>query len=398
MAVFTEETQKKILAAMKETTALTKIIANGWNVDSWKAVQTIVQAGAGEKYFPIGTQLNVASTTYGTLVFDVVAHNHHKNPNNANAPTMTLLQHDVIYGRQFDAAELLWANTTDSELPAGTYNLTGYKSTYDQSTTEDGTFQITTTKAIPVGGGFRHSQIGAWRSGGAYSKDTVLSGKWTTYDASGNVLESNLATTEGMDGTSLGTYSVAQTNIINTIGSFNSTHRQIYGSNNWAESAIRQWINSDKDASAWWSKQTIFDLKPSYIGTKGYIADLDTEFVSVLGEVDNITKHNTVFEIGGTRGGSYTTRDKFFLLSRDELGYGIESGIAEGSVLEFYENATNTDRIKYDVSAKTTARFWWMRSPNSWVAGHARLVTTAGAINSYLAYDGYGAAPACIIY
>ena len=396
MAIFTEETQKKILSAMQETTALTKIIANGWNVDSWKAVQAIVQAGAGAKYFPVGTMFDVASTTYGTIRYVVVAHDHHKCPEDESKHSMTLMQVNVIYNRMFDQSELLWANTGDSELAAGTYNITCLKADYNQDTKEDGTYQLTITKAIPAGGGIRHTQMGAWRS--AYDKSYVLSGTWTTYDADGNTLESNLACTEGNSGTSLGTASVTQANIVNTIGRFNSTQRCAYGSNHWGESAIRQWINSSADANAWWKAQTPFDVKPSYANVKGYVADLDADFVGILGEVELTVAYNTLYNYDGNISGSYTTRDKFFLASMTELGYGANNGVAEGSVLEYYDGADNTDRIKYDISSKTSARYWWMRSPHPWSAGHARNVVKSGALDFSLAFYGYGCVTACVIY
>lgn len=397
MAIFTEETQKKILAAMQETTALTKIIANGWNVDSWKAVQTIVQAGAGEKYFPVGTQLQVSSQSYGTLLFDVVAHNHHKNPNDASAPTMTLLQHDVIYGQPFDSSELTWVNTTGSELAAGTYHFTGDHCNHPLSTLEDGTYQFTAPVGIPAGGAWRHDQIGCWRS--AYSQKALLQGTITIYDADGNTLASGITCTVGSEGVDLGTCSASATYIVNTVGAFNSTQRSANGSNNWAESGIRQRLNATGAKGTWWKKQTIFDMPWAYASSQnGFLYGIDPEFLAVLGEVDNVTKRNTMFEADGVTSGSYTTRDKVFLLSRDELGYGSESGIAEGTVLDYYKNATSTDRIKYDRSSLTTARDWWLRSPAPWFAVVARRVYTTGNLGDNNVDYGFGAAAACVIY
>ena len=320
--IFSETTQKNILDELKVQNSLVKIIASGWNIDSWKAVQEIVRGGGAPRYFPVGTIFNCKSTAYTTIQYMVVAHDHHKNPSDPTAHTMTLMQVNVIYGRMFDSSELLWANTGDSALEAGTYNIKCVKAAYNQDTTEDGTFKLTSTKAIPAGGGIRHTTMGAYRSAG-YSKDKVLEGTWTIYDMDGNVLESGLTCTEGSDGTNLGTASVTEANMVHTVGRFNCTQRQFYGSNHWGESAIRQWINSSADANAWWKAQTPFDLKPSYVSVRGYAADLDPEFVSVLGEVDLVTAHNTVYEYDGVISGSYTTRDKFFLASMTELGYGV---------------------------------------------------------------------------
>lgn len=394
MSIFTEETQKLILAELKETTALTKIIAEGWKIDSWAAVRELVRSGAGKKYFPVGTEFNVTTQSYGTLVWQVVAHNLHKNPNDLTAPTMTLAMRDCIYGRAFDESELLWVNTTDSELPAGTYHFTAYKSDYGQDTLEDGTFQFTTTKAIPVNGGFWHSTMGQWRE--SYSVEKITSGTFTTFDADLNTIESGLSCTLGSEGTDLGTFSVAQATMNVLIGKANSTQRNGYGSNNYKESNIRQWLNAS--TTNWWTKQTLFDRPIGYNSKLGFFGDVDPEFAAIIGETDITVARNTVYEYDGTLGGSYTLRDKMFLLSMTELGFGNNSGIAENSTLEYYDGATQTDRIKYDYSSTTSARCWWLRSPNPWFARGARCVNTSGALSSDNAYYGFGAVAACSIY
>ena len=96
-------------------------------IDSWKNVPKIIRNGFGPKVLPVGSRLTVAHSEYGSIALDVAAHNHHKKPGDPDAPTMTLLMHHCIYGRQIDASELLWANTGDSALAAGTYNFTLYK-------------------------------------------------------------------------------------------------------------------------------------------------------------------------------------------------------------------------------------------------------------------------------
>lgn len=208
---------------------------------NWNAVAELVRAGMGEAAFTVGSQLAVQHSEYGTLLFDVAAHNHHKKPGDPDAPTMTLLMHHCIYGRQIDASELLWANTAASALAADTYNFTLYKGSYNGKTYEDGTYMFTTTKPIPVGGGWTHDKVGTWHANEAdYKPENITSGTVTTYDAAGTVLESGLAVTAGSGGTSLGIASQTKADCVNTIGTFNSVMRRAYGSNNWAESAARQ--------------------------------------------------------------------------------------------------------------------------------------------------------------
>ena len=368
-------------------------------IDSWKNVPKIIRNGFGPKVLPVGSRLTVAHSEYGSIALDVAAHNHHKKPGDPDAPTMTLLMHHCIYGRQIDASELLWANTGDSALAASTYNFTLYKGSNGGKTYEDGTYQFTTTKPIPAGGGWTHNKVGTWYANAAdYKPENITNGTVTTYDAAGTVLESGLAVTAGSGGTALGTASNAKADCVNTIGTFNSVMRRASGSNNWAESAARQWLNSSAAANSWWQRQTIFDMVPSYANKAGFLAGLDPDFVDALGAVDITTARNNIYEMGDTLGGSYTTRDKLFLPSMTEIGLGSNDSVAEGSTLPLYDGATQTDRIKYDQAAQTTARYWWLRSPCPWSATDVRIVSPSGALVSGYATIGYGLAAACVIY
>lgn len=99
-------------------------IATGGDV-SWGILKKLVAAGSAKALYPVGTQFIVPHSKYGNLMIDVVAHDNHKNPNDANAPTMTLLMHHCIYGRPFDgfeAAYVVTAENYEDGLPAGTYH------------------------------------------------------------------------------------------------------------------------------------------------------------------------------------------------------------------------------------------------------------------------------------
>lgn len=377
----------------------TKVLQALGDVSSWAMVQQLVQQGLGPVAFPVGTRFKTHHTEYGDIIWDVAAHNHHKKPDDPDAPTMTLLMHHCIFSRQIDASELLWANTGDSALAAGAYNFTLYKGSNNGETYEDGTYQFATTKPIPAVGGWTHNKVGNWHANAAdYKPENITNGTVTTYDAAGTVLESGLAVTAGSGGTALGTASNAKADCVNTIGTFNSVMRRAYGSSNWADSASRQWLNSSAAANSWWQRQTIFDMVPSYANKAGFLAGLDPDFVDALGAVDIVTARNTIYEMGDTLGGSYTTRDKLFLPSMTEIGLGSNDSVAEGSVLPLYDGATQTDRIKYDQAAQTTARAWWLRSLGPRGAGVIRVVYPSGALGSSYATNDYGLAAACVIY
>jgi hypothetical protein len=352
------------------------------SVDSFAAMRQLVTDGYGPVAFPVGTQIRTPHTEYGggSIVWDVVAHDHHKNPSDPTAHTMSLLMRDVINGRRFDTAEALYYCA--SELPTGTYNFT-LLAGYDEAYGGGKTLQFTLASPVPAGGVIMFP----WEAG-TQSTDTKIS----TYPTreSTTAIESNISVTEGTDGTNLGTANGLTPNM-------NHVHRIQFGSNNYSESAIRQWINSAAAANAWWTPQTIFDRPPTYANVAGFLSGLDPEFVAILGAPEIVTARNTIYEIGGTTGGSYTTNDLIFLPSITELGLGKNNNINEGALFEYYDGAVNADRIKYDITALTTARYWWLRGPYPSYAYYVRNVTSDGSVNYGTARHSIGAAAACVI-
>lgn len=310
-------------------------ISNAGDLSNPATMQRLVKLGLGELAYSVGSQVTVPHSVYGDLVFDVVAHNYHKNPNDASAPTMTLITHEPISLEvAFDASELLWVNTGKTALAAGTYNFTldhgGFSTWMIYTTDIDGTYQFTITKDIPAGGGFRHSAIG---SSNCTSKSKVTSGTITTYDKNGTSLESAIVVTEGSSGTPLGTASGYQSKCVNTVGTFNSTGRSCSGSNNWAQSDARQWLNSTDAANKWWSQRTPFDLPSSYADKAGFLNGFSRSFLCALGTVKNVTDSNQVYEHDMVLSTSYTTEDKMFLRKATDpfdttatMIYGFRSG------------------------------------------------------------------------
>jgi len=80
-----------------------------------------------------------------------------------------------------------------------------------------------------------------------------------------------------------------------------------------------------------------------------------------------------------------------------ELGFGKNNNIDEGALLEYYDGAVNADRIKYDITAQTTARFWWLRGPSPSNANFVHVVHSDGSLTIGNAYNGDGAVAACVI-
>ena len=376
--ILLDETGRRIAGAL-ELIAIAQA-GEAADIQSWASVQQIVRNGLGPKAFPVGARLVSAHTAYTSIEWDVVAHNQHKKPGDDSAPTMTLLMHACINGRMVDNTEALYYCAT--ALAAGTYHFT-LLADYDTTYGGGKTLQFVLSQSVPAGGVLTFP----WAYN-TQSTDTKVS-SYASREST-TAIES-VSVVEGSGGTSLGTADGTSANM-------NHTHRIRYGSNNWRESAVRQWLNSAAAANEWWHPQTIFDRPPSYANQPGVLAGFDDDFINAVGLVDVTTARNTVSEADGTTGGSYTTRDKFFLASMTEVGLGNNDSVAEGSVMEYYNGATDTDRIKYDIAAPTTARYWWLRSPYPWLGSRVRYVTPSGALGNYLANYGYAVAAACVIY
>ena len=314
---------------------------------------------------------------FDRILFDVVDHRTIVDPaDNEEKPAMFLLMHSVIYSKQFDAIEALYY--AEEGLAAGTYHFTiqNYDATYGGNKT----YQFTLTEAVPAGGhillDWPYNQQLLGRSVKTYASKTA-----TTQ------IESAVLS-EGSGGTDLGTTDGNSTNL-------NHIHRARYGSNNYKESAVRQWLNSAAAAGNWWNSQTKYDLKSGYAGEAGFLHGMDSDFLAVVQESVVKCGTNNTFELPGwTLNTAYTVQEKFYLPSRPEVGLGDES-MDQGSVWGFYDGAADTDRIKRDFVS--TARYWWLRSPYPSGAHYVRLVTSSGALSSDGACYGVSAAAACEI-
>ena len=370
------DTQNKFLAAI--------LSAQGGSVvpTSFKDVQTLVRSGLASKVFHIGDQL-VCNKGDVKLVWDIIGIDHDVPADKQFTHSMTLQLHDCLASMQYDGTEALFY--CETELAAGTYHFTllsGYDTTYGGGKT----YQFTLTQPVPAGGQIMFPW--GYNTQAASTKVSTYASRTATA-----AIES-VSVVEGTEGTSLGT---ADGNTAN----MNHTHRIRYGSNNWVESAMRQWINSDKAAGSVWTPQTKFDRPPSWVAsTAGFLNGIDADFLEVIGETEKVTCRNTVTDGGG----SDITTDKFFLLSRREVYAGNEvSGVIEGEPYPYYSDysdlsvagtGNDTNRIKY---RNGSPQWWWLRTPYSGNGNYVRLINTAGNLNNHNAHISYGVAPACNI-
>lgn len=361
---------------------LAAIASNGGGIkiDSWSAVQQVVRLGLASKVFAIGDQF-VSTKGETQLVWDVIGFDHDIPADSQFKHSMTIQMHDCYVSAQFDAPEALYY--APDGLAAGTYNFT-LLSDYDTAYGGGKTYQFTLTNAVPAGGQI----VFPWTHQKQASAVLV-----STYEnATSSAAIESVSVTEGSEGTNLGT---ADGNTKN----MNHAHKIRYGSNRWLHSSIRQWLNSNKAANAWWKPQNFFDRPTSNIATAGFLTDMDNEFMSAIGKVKKRTTRNTA-----TEGGGYEdTEELIFLLSRSEMYSGLEISVNEGEPYPYYANYSDlsaagvradTNRIKYQ---NGTAKYWWLRSPNCGGVNYVRIVNPTGVVNYSTASNIYGVAPACCI-
>lgn len=390
------ETGATISVTDREGTVTTVHIDTLTAVNTWEDIKNAVRLGLGAKLFPVGYEFTTEDATTGAVITWVVRdHDKHAAANGKLTHSMTL-EAKYVYSNSagtyltlvFDAYEALYYAA--EEIPAGTYNFTW---NYATGSMVNGTYQFTLTKAVPAGG-----QIVL----GTNSSSTAITGcKIATYAtvAATAAIESGIVVTEGSEGTSLGT--IAATSA--TSENLNCAQRIMWGSNNYAQSAARQWLNSNAAEGSVWTPTNKFDRAPSWATSKaGFMKGLPADFLAAVQPAAIPCRTNSVFEVNSLDGTEftvnkvYTLNDMFFMLSRPEIyGDWDSSAIKDGELLEYYEGFTNIERIKYDAAG--SARYCWLRSPYPGYASYERRVHTSGALNFNSAITGIGVAPACII-
>ena len=181
--------------------------------------------------------------------------------------------------------------------------------------------------------------------------------------------------------------------------------RQNYGNNRYSVSNIDQWLNKDAAGGAWYSAAHSADHSPdTTAGTGSY----GTQYAARPGFLNGFTDDeksailSTTIRVvkSSVDGGSYEdVVRKVFLPSTTEVGLSNENSIAEGAAWGYY--TSNTARIGYltqqcfsntpsssKPSSKTTAWYWWLRTPKYSDARNARRVNSDGSLDYSVAYIG----------
>jgi len=190
-------------------------------------------------------------------------------------------------------------------------------------------------------------------------------------------------------------------------------NRRSSGNNRYLHSNLRQWLNSEAAANAWYTAQHPQDEPPSaarvwtghnpYQAIAGFLAHLSPDMRAALLPTTLTVARNTVVDGGG----SETVVDRVFLASNTEVGLANENNIAEGSRLALFSNdasrlAIPTPQCVSNSSWQgtgfnsTAAWHWWLRTPVASNSRNVRLVHTSGVLSSNVAFAGnHGVRPLC---
>lgn len=281
---------------------------------------------------------------------------------------ITLLLHDTLPDQmQFEPQQAL--AYFEYGLPVGNYKFKN-GSTY---------YYFALAAAIPAGGQLRATTSAFYTYQSQNVTEILETGTVSTTEITG-------ATDLGTCASSAGAYPLNHMDCVNN------------GSNNFAESGLLEWLNSDTPANTPLARINKFS-RPYIVNTPGFLSGLDADFLAVLDDTAWKCSPNTTYEAPASMGGvsqvgqPYTATKKFGLASEKEI-FGTYTCLDVGDkFFDLYEGAEAADRIK---RYGTGARTWWLRTPLT-NANYERHVYTNGTVSSYYAYNTYGVVPACKI-
>ena len=361
----------------------------------YNGIKAVVAAGNAPAVFPVGTQLVNTYTGKDGKVYDcpwdvVKTDDIAEGETGTTAPAMVLQMHYAsLENIQFSAYQAFFV-VPEAGLVAGTYNV---KMGLDCGTNvKNGTtYQFTLTKNAPAGA----------RLTGFYNAPDAAPANWKVYvykDQQKSELLETCNVSAGSAGTNLGTF-LAKPN-----GNLNGLHSVGYGDNRWYKSAYRQYLNSDAAASAWWTPQDNWDMKPDQADTvPGFLAGFSDDFKAALTRVKVVTYGNTVTDDGS----AVVTYDKIFLPSLQEI-YCSPKVSGEGTYWPYWKERTGAKtpqalfkvyplRITRDLTQRTASHSVRIRSADRDSGNYAFAVSFDGYVRYWSAYNAYRCTPACKI-
>ena len=221
---------------------------------------------------------------------------------------------------------------------------------------------------------------------GTDSKNDPTNGRtWNVYAKGSTTSKQTGTTSEGKTGTKIGATSTVDT--MHTNGKVNAPQRAVYGYNRWSQSALRQRLNSEAAAGAWWTPQNEWDRPPAQAATlagflAGYAEDVRRHFKPIK-----------VVTVANNADGNAEdiTYDRVFLASLEQMYCVPQFAAKEGEYWEYYKrllgrttpaptSQTYARLIKYALNAPTSAQYCFRRSAYRISANTVWFVGTSGGV------------------
>ncbi len=178
----------------------------------------------------------------------------------------------------------------------------------------------------------------------------------------------------------------------------------LWGSNIWKSSHIRTWLNSTSEYVTYDGRgpisSSMADHRNGYHLEAGFLSHFTDEELAAIKETNVETAGNSL-----TDSDTITTKDKVFLLSKDELHWLTDAGIGlfTGPTNEAANINEDTFYKEYCLEVfKTTSSPWWLRDPLENTVSECYLVSHGAKPdrnyeNALAAVEGYGIRPAMTI-
>lgn len=227
---------------------------------------------------------------------------------------------------------------------------------------------------------------------------------WTVYAKGSTTAKQTGTTSNGTSGTALG--STSSNDALHTNGKINAPQRAVYGYNRWAQSGLRQYLNSTAAADAWWTAQNAWDRPASVAATKdGFLHGYDADTLRHFKRIKVVTVANNADD-----NVEDVTYDRVFLSSLEQMYCVPQFAGKEGAYWEYYKrllgrttpaptNATYARLIKYALSNDSTlsAQGCFRRSATRTNANSVWVVNTSGYVYANYAHYANRCAPSVFL-
>lgn len=396
------EGQLRTVEALEKQNQILAMIAGKVSEEpqSFADIKRLIRAGVAKSFLTVGDQITTAYSTDDGQTYQAPWDVKHIDDTGVYFGMHYAIPEDM----QFDAPESIYYAADG--LAAGTYHI-AVGAAYGDGWKAGQNIQFTLAQAVPAGGqifiDFATNNANDPTAGRAVKTYATI--------GAAEAIES-ATTSSGTGGTELGTIGVGNTPQ-KTNGNLNAISRAVYGSGRYSESAIRQWLNSDAAANAWWTPKNNWDRPPraADLNRAGFLTRLPADFVKILDYIDVVVALNTAEGFGTDR---ETVRDRISLPSIENMYITPQRADAEAPAWDYYKALAREAGLPgkfqqwqtYPIlrafnltsaNGNLAPVLVWLRSAFSGTASGAWFVNSSGSVDTYYASVVLRSCPACKI-